>query len=125
MTYAPMQFPAGSNLPHRRPKASIANGRYGKLDAQATDWDHLDPIGPCNLIEQGPSDAGGEFQQSPLMSGTIGAPPNSDVKPGDQFQMPSGEWLEVIGEPTTPTNPFTGWQPHMRIRLERQRFKEV
>ncbi|QWS68129.1 head-to-tail stopper [Gordonia phage VanLee] len=113
---APMHFGAGLYLPHRRP---TAHGRFGRLDGD--DATPLPHVGPCSVVVT-EREAGGEHQSTPVRAASVEGPPNADVREGDQLKV-GDDWLDVVGEPEAPQNPWTGWRPFLKISLERRRLK--
>ncbi len=49
---------------------------------------------------------------------TLYCPPGTDIRRTDQVRI-DGELWEVNHRPTAPTNPFTGWCPHLVVDLVR------
>lgn len=113
-------FTAGETVTVYR--ASTARDRVG------------DPTGPlvshtidnCGIVQtetalQGDSRttaADGDRRHAVLTRMELLCPPGADIQFGDRVQLPGDTTMyEVDGMPWSPRNPFTTWQPGIRVRL--------
>lgn len=59
----------------------------------------------------------GERRSSVITNVELMCPPRADIRAGDKVRLPNGVTYEVDGEPWTPHNPFTAWEPGCIVKL--------
>lgn len=59
----------------------------------------------------------GERRSSVITGVELMCPPRADIRAGDKVVLPNGVTYEVDGEPWTPHNPFTAWEPGCIVKL--------
>lgn len=76
-------------------------------------------IAPSRTLEDG------QFRQSSTSEWTFYAPPGTDIRKTDRFELPAkfspdNQLWEVVGESAVWSNPFTGENPGDVIELKRR-----
>ena len=56
-------------------------------------------------------------RESTVTTVELMCPPRADIRAGDKVRLPNGVTYQVDGEPWTPHNPFTSWEPRCTVKL--------
>jgi hypothetical protein len=75
-------------------------------------------VGPCAIDYTSSTEPIQVPSDTVAQVATLYAPAGSDVRPQDRVVLPGGTRWSVIGFPADFTNPFTGWNPGLTVRLQ-------
>ncbi|MGV9540925.1 hypothetical protein ACWDSF_06330 [Nocardia beijingensis] len=111
-------FSAGETVTVIRPPQ---RDRFG--DRIGTDTEHT--IDGCGINQEESSEAGSlrvsakesDRRNTVLTRVELLCPPGADIRAGDKVRLPNGSVYEVDGNPWTPHNPFTAWEPGLIAKL--------
>jgi len=102
-------FSAGETVTVIRP---AARNRVG--DRTGEPVEHT--IDNCGINQSSTSEVT-DRRETTVTGVELMCPPRADIRAGDKVRLPSGSVYEVDGEPWTPHNPFTAWEPGCIVRL--------
>lgn len=73
-------------------------------------------IDGCGINQSSTSEVT-DRRESTVTSVELMCPPRADIRAGDKVRLPDGVVYEVDGQPWTPHNPYTAWEPGCIVRL--------
>jgi hypothetical protein len=106
-----LNFPAGSMLTILRAGTRDAHGDG--------DYGVSHQIGPCDVPQTSSDtpDAPATPGNRAVSTIDVRGPADSDVRKSDRVRFPTGVVGTIVGEPTTPCNPFTKWAPFVYFKV--------